>query len=106
GLVVATRHENAANGTGLLRQMSERYFSWGFVFVRRIVDAPRSATMRAPRPRSSTGSIRDVVPGERIELPTNGLQNRCSTAELTRHLTWRMRGPAEARAPASDSRGR
>jgi hypothetical protein len=25
-----------------------------------------------------------VVPGERIELPTNGLQNRCSTAELTR----------------------
>jgi hypothetical protein len=24
------------------------------------------------------------VPGERIELPTNGLQNRCSTAELTR----------------------
>jgi hypothetical protein len=26
-----------------------------------------------------------MVPGERIELPTNGLQNRCSTAELTRH---------------------
>jgi hypothetical protein len=26
----------------------------------------------------------EVVPGERIELPTNGLQNRCSTAELTR----------------------
>jgi hypothetical protein len=25
-----------------------------------------------------------LVPGERIELPTNGLQNRCSTAELTR----------------------
>jgi hypothetical protein len=25
------------------------------------------------------------VPGERFELPTNGLQNRCSTAELTRH---------------------
>src|SRR5262245_17050508 len=24
------------------------------------------------------------VPGERIELPTFGLQNRCSTAELTR----------------------
>jgi hypothetical protein len=28
-----------------------------------------------------------LVPGERIELPTNGLQNRCSTAELTRR-TW------------------
>jgi hypothetical protein len=25
-----------------------------------------------------------VVPTERIELPTNGLQNRCSTAELRR----------------------
>jgi hypothetical protein len=27
-----------------------------------------------------------LVPGERIELPTNGLQNRCSTAELTRQV--------------------
>jgi hypothetical protein len=27
-----------------------------------------------------------LVPGERIELPTNGLQNRCSTAELTRRF--------------------
>src|SRR5262245_4184609 len=27
-----------------------------------------------------------VVPGEGIEPPTNGLQNRCSTAELTRHI--------------------
>ena len=26
-----------------------------------------------------------MVPGERFELPTNGLQNRCSTTELTRH---------------------
>jgi hypothetical protein len=26
------------------------------------------------------------VPVERIELPTFGLQNRCSTAELNRHL--------------------
>src|SRR4051812_17324157 len=25
-----------------------------------------------------------MVPGERFELPTNGLQNRCSTTELTR----------------------
>ncbi len=28
-----------------------------------------------------------MVPAERIELPTFGLQNRCSTAELCRH-TW------------------
>jgi hypothetical protein len=27
-----------------------------------------------------------LVPGEGIEPPTNGLQNRCSTAELTRHF--------------------
>jgi hypothetical protein len=27
-----------------------------------------------------------VVPGERFELPTNGLQNRCSTTELTRQI--------------------
>jgi hypothetical protein len=27
------------------------------------------------------------VPVERIELPTFGLQNRCSTAELNRRLT-------------------
>ena len=28
------------------------------------------------------------MPGERIELPTNGLQNRCSTAELTRRFSF------------------
>jgi hypothetical protein len=31
-----------------------------------------------------------LVPGERIELPTNGLQNRCSTAELTRRRACRV----------------
>ena len=36
--------------------------------------------------RSTRGSdpLSVLVPGERIEPPTNGLQNRCSTAELTR----------------------
>ena len=29
-------------------------------------------------------NIRIMVPAERIELPTFGLQNRCSTAELCR----------------------
>ena len=33
---------------------------------------------------TSDKSLILLVPGERIELPTNGLQNRCSTAELTR----------------------
>ena len=27
-----------------------------------------------------------LVPGEGLEPPTNGLQNRCSTAELTRQI--------------------
>jgi hypothetical protein len=36
------------------------------------------------RLRSCKKSTLVMVPGERIELPTNGLQNRCSTAELTR----------------------
>ncbi len=30
-------------------------------------------------------SLKSLVPAERFELPTNGLQNRCSTAELSRH---------------------
>ena len=34
--------------------------------------------------RTCKKSLILLVPGERIELPTNGLQNRCSTAELTR----------------------
>src|SRR6516164_6481584 len=31
-------------------------------------------------------SLCPLVPGERFELPTNGLQNRCSTTELTRQI--------------------
>src|SRR5262245_29862626 len=33
-----------------------------------------------------TKSLILLVPGERFELPTNGLQNRCSTTELTRQI--------------------
>ena len=35
---------------------------------------------------STSGRLNEMVPVERIELPTFGLQNRCSTAELNRHL--------------------
>ncbi len=38
----------------------------------------------APTDRVRIGQ--KAVPGERFELPTNGLQNRCSTTELTRHV--------------------
>ena len=37
------------------------------------------------RPGGSAGT-RCMVPVERIELPTFGLQNRCSTAELNRQI--------------------
>jgi hypothetical protein len=33
---------------------------------------------------TSAKSLISLVPGEGLEPPTNGLQNRCSTAELTR----------------------
>src|SRR6266704_1711453 len=37
-----------------------------------------------------------MVPVERIELPTFGLQNRCSTAELNRRINFAS-GPAKSR---------
>jgi hypothetical protein len=40
------------------------------------------------------------VPGDRIELPTFGLQNRCSTTELTR-LRWRA-SSVTARSQAAE----
>ena len=36
--------------------------------------------------RTVPGAMENVVPVERIELPTFGLQNRCSTAELNRRI--------------------
>jgi hypothetical protein len=48
----------------------------------------RTSQLRRTAARSLARQIAErpilLVPGERIELPTNGLQNRCSTAELTR----------------------
>ncbi len=46
------------------------------------------------RPGGSAGT-RCMVPVERIELPTFGLQNRCSTAELNRRLNFAS-GPAKS----------
>jgi hypothetical protein len=42
--------------------------------------------------RAISKSLILLVPGERIELPTNGLQNRCSTAELTRRTNRHFNG--------------
>src|SRR5438105_15346722 len=38
-----------------------------------------------------------LVPAERFELPTNGLQNRCSTTELSRHGGWSAECKSSAR---------
>ena len=32
--------------------------------------------------------MKSLVPGEGLEPPTNGLQNRCTTAVLTRQRRW------------------
>src|SRR6195952_2981603 len=40
-----------------------------------------------------------MVPVERIELPTFGLQNRCSTAELNRHLEADWQAAEPGRSP-------
>ena len=41
---------------------------------------------------SCSGDLTEMVPVERIELPTFGLQNRCSTAELNRLTGGRDQG--------------
>src|SRR4029077_1554771 len=41
-------------------------------------------TVRMCAPLVGHMDARMLVPGERIELPTNGLQNRCSTSSLCR----------------------
>jgi hypothetical protein len=53
---------------------------------RKLASACSTRRSRCPPPPVGKSLIL-LVPGERIELPTNGLQNRCSTAELTRR-TW------------------
>ena len=54
----------------------------------------RGCMARGRAPRREARPIIDamlLVPGEGLEPPTNGLQNRCSTAELTRQI--RRTGP-------------
>jgi hypothetical protein len=56
-----------------------------------LTTAPQSVDFMLTRPARASAK---VVPGERIELPTRGLQNRCSTTELTRQTSiyWHFRG--------------
>jgi hypothetical protein len=62
--------------------------------VTEIVPVATVILRRLRRLRRGVGSTKSptnmgglLVPVERIELPTFGLQNRCSTAELNRRLT-------------------
>jgi site-specific DNA recombinase len=62
------------------------------------------------RTAKNTMSAKQVVPVERIELPTFGLQNHCSTAELNRQTSRFRHGDRRlkslgAGAPAIDSDG-
>src|SRR3981189_1691081 len=50
-------------------------------------------------------SAKLVVPVERIELPTFGLQNRCSTAELNRRKIYGIRGPTKSSTDSADRSG-
>ena len=44
------------------------------------------------------GGMQPMVPAEGIEPPTFGLQNRCSTAELSRQDEWDRQGKSGANA--------
>ena len=67
-------------------------YASGLSFSSRCCGSPQSRVGKGERPSRAAGKMTlqeapDLtVPGERIELPTNGLQNRCSTAELTRQI--------------------
>jgi hypothetical protein len=54
-----------------------------FLCAPQFAAVPRSASRTAnEESQKNKGFL--LVPAERIELPTFGLQNRCSTAELSR----------------------
>jgi hypothetical protein len=48
--------------------------------------------LRNRRATKSNKPLKKLVPVERIELPTFGLQNRCSTAELNRQMAFGTSG--------------
>jgi hypothetical protein len=96
-LVVSSRKVSRERNLCLQTQSDSRVYAFGRSDLRethacdanhrrvmsaRIRDRLWFANLGAPQKQSG----RRMVPGERIELPTNGLQNRCSTAELTRQI--------------------
>ncbi len=76
--------------------------------VRMRAEPSLSQIRRTCSPNKSAGStVRIlVVPVERIELPTFGLQNRCSTAELNRLISSQGDVDKETRRQIPDSPGK
>ena len=77
---------SSRSGFGAIPSNSTTTGLSGRARLRWIVACPSSKIIKLETLRANYAppGCRKVVPGERIELPTNGLQNRCSTAELTR----------------------
>src|ERR1700730_6198753 len=78
---------SARRQSGIRRSPESNPASAGFFFsAPHRIATPSSRSGRRRSPVSVLQSAERVVPGERFELPTNGLQNRCSTTELTRQV--------------------
>src|SRR3984885_11967178 len=74
----------------------------GFLWTRRIwiTGARRGCSLfncrRNPPVQRTRRYLENMVPVERIELPTFGLQNRCSTAELNRQTSFNHQSMPES----------
>src|SRR5439155_25859855 len=96
--------QHGPTGFALPRLLQGRAFA-----SHRPASSDRLARSHLPPPG---GREEPLVPGERFELPTNGLQNRCSTTELTRQIneirtkSSRCVLTASLRAPAIAEEGR
>jgi hypothetical protein len=76
-VTLQTRHQRLGRSRRLridvVKAAEYGVFPWCFPRVFLAIDADNTCLI-------------SLVPGEGLEPPTNGLQNRCSTAELTRLL--------------------
>src|SRR3954471_3488942 len=64
--------------------ISGRYASVDLATTAPLLSMERCNIAGCRKERGTIGVLEWLVPVERIELPTFGLQNRCSTAELNR----------------------
>ena len=81
-----TPHHQPEGSPGYADHPSLTPLPRGFFFSGRSGRNAIISTWVASRTYMLLRAAERVVPGERFELPTNGLQNRCSTTELTRQV--------------------